>query len=185
MYACACNGRGGSDGRKRAPDRAMTGFDYFVLAVIAISILVSVVRGAARELISIASWIVSGYLALRYASALAALLPAAVTSPTMRLVIGFVAILLVSLMLFALVALALAQLLKRAGLSATDRMLGAVIGFARAVVILVVLTLLAGMTPLPRERAWRNALFSPPLESLAILVRTYLPAALASRIRYD
>jgi len=53
------------------------------------------------------------------------------------------------------------------------------------VLILVVLTLLAGMTPLPRERSWRNALFSPPLESLAILVRTYLPEALASRIRYD
>jgi membrane protein required for colicin V production len=163
----------------------MTGFDYFVLAVIAVSVLVSVVRGATRELISIASWVVSGYLALRYAHAVAAFLPEAISSPTVRLVVGFIAILVVGLLLFGLVALALAQLLERSGLSATDRMLGALVGFARAVVILVVLTLIAGMTPLPRERTWRNALFSPPLESLAILVRTYLPAALASRIRYD
>jgi membrane protein required for colicin V production len=163
----------------------MTGFDYLVIAIIAISVLVSIVRGAARELISIASWAVSGYLALRFAPAVAALLPSGLSSPTVRLVIGFVVIMVVGLLLFGLVALALSSLLKRSGLSATDRLLGAVVGFVRAVVILVVLTLLAGLTPLPREATWRNAMSSKPLESLAILVRGYLPAALASRIRYD
>ena len=163
----------------------MTGLDYCVLAVIAVSVVVSVVRGAAREIISIASWVVSGYLALRFAPAVAAVLPAGIHSPTLRLVAGFVAILLVSLLLFALLALALTHLLTRSGLSATDRMLGGFIGFARAVVILVMLTLLAGLTTLPREATWRNAMFSPPLESLAVLVRGYLPKALASHIRYD
>jgi membrane protein required for colicin V production len=163
----------------------MTGFDYLVIAIIAISVVVSVVRGAVRELISIASWVVSGYLALRFASAVADLLPAGMTSPTLRLAAAFVAILLGSLLLFALLSLALSQLLKRSGLSATDRFLGGLIGFARAVVILLVITLLAGLTTLPREAAWRNAMFAPPLEALAILVRGYLPTALASRIRYD
>ena len=41
------------------------------------------------------------------------------------------------------------------------------------------------MTPLPREATWRNAVSAPLLVSLAILVRGYLPTALASRIRYD
>jgi membrane protein required for colicin V production len=59
------------------------------------------------------------------------------------------------------------------------------VGLARAVVILVVLTLLAGLTTLPREPSWRNARSSDMLESLAILVRGYLPSALAARIRYD
>jgi membrane protein required for colicin V production len=163
----------------------MTGFDYLVVAVIAISVVISVVRGAVRELVSIVSWVISGYLALRFAPAVAALLPNGLESPTLRLAAGFIAILLVSLLLFALVALALSQLLKRSGLSATDRLLGAFIGFARAVVILVFVTLLAGMTPLPREAIWRDAVSAPLLVSLAILVRGYLPTALASRIRYD
>jgi membrane protein required for colicin V production len=163
----------------------MTGFDYVVLAVVAISVVVSVVRGAARELLSILSWMVSGYLALQFAPTVAGLLPAGLTSPTMRLATAFIAILLVGLLLFALLALALSQLLKRSGLSATDRVLGAFVGLARAVVILIVLTLLAGLTTLPRETTWRNAALSAPLESLAILVRSYLPKALASRIRYD
>jgi membrane protein required for colicin V production len=153
----------------------MTGLDYLVVAVIAFSVVVSVVRGAVRELISIASWVVSGYLALRFAPAVAGLLPAGITSPTLRLAAAFVAILLVSL----------SQLLKRSGLTATDRFLGGLIGFARAVVILVFMTLLAGLTTLPREATWRNAISTPPLESVAILVRGYLPTALASRIRYD
>jgi membrane protein required for colicin V production len=163
----------------------MTGFDFFVFAVIALSVLVSIVRGAARELISILSWVVSGYLAFRFAPAAAALLPAGLSSPTLRLAAGFVAIMLGSLLLFALLSLALSQLLKKSGLSLTDRLLGALIGVARAVVILVLLTLLAGLTTLPREATWRNAMTREPLESLAILVRVHLPTALASRIRYD
>ena len=163
----------------------MTGFDYLVIAIIAISVVISIVRGAARELLSIASWVVSGFLALRYSHTVAALLPASISSPTVRLVVGFTAIMVVGLLLFAVVSLALSRLLERAGLTATDRLLGALVGFVRAVVILVILTLLAGLTPLPREATWRNALFSPPLESMAILVRGYLPAALAGRIRYD
>jgi membrane protein required for colicin V production len=163
----------------------MTTFDYLALAVIAISVLVSVVRGATRELISIAAWLVSGYLAVRFAPAVGNLFSQVIDNHNVRLVIGFVAILVGSLVLFALLGLALEKLLKRSGLSLSDRLLGAVVGFVRAVVILVVLTLLAGLTTLPREAAWRHALLRAPLESLAILVREYLPTALASRIRYD
>jgi membrane protein required for colicin V production len=163
----------------------MTSFDILVFAIIAVSVAVSVVRGAAREVLSIASWILSGYLALRFAPALAEQLPAAISSPTIRLVIGFVAIMLAGLLVLGLLALGLTKVLKKSGLSATDRLLGAVVGFVRAIVILEVLTLLAGLTPLPREASWRNAMTREPLETLAIFLRGYLPAALESRIRYD
>jgi len=47
------------------------------------------------------------------------------------------------------------------------------------------LVLLAGLTPLPRDPAWRNATFSPPLEALAIFARGFLPEPFAVRIRYE
>ena len=72
-----------------------------------------------------------------------------------------------------------------AGLNGTDRTLGAVFGVVRGVVILVLLVLLAGLTPLPREPVWRNAMFSPPLEALALYARGYLPQRFTEHIRFE
>jgi membrane protein required for colicin V production len=94
-------------------------------------------------------------------------------------------LLLVSLLLFALVSLAVSQLVRKAGLSSIDRTVGAFFGFLRGVVVLVLLVLVAGLTPLPRDPAWRNATFSPPLEALAIYARGFLPEAFAARIHYE
>jgi membrane protein required for colicin V production len=88
-------------------------------------------------------------------------------------------------MLFGLAAIALGALVRKGRMTGTDRVLGALFGLVRGVLLLVALVLLAGLTPLPRERAWRNAVLSQPLEGAAILVRTYLPGPLASRIHYQ
>jgi membrane protein required for colicin V production len=163
----------------------MNALDYVVLAVLGLSVLISVLRGAAREVMSLVSWVGSALLALHFAPALARLLPASLSNPALRLAAAFIAILLVSLLVFMLVTSALAELVKHSGLSPLDRSLGALFGFLRGVVILVVLTLLAGLTALPNEPAWRGSLFAPPLEALAVCARTFLPRALGERIRYQ
>lgn len=163
----------------------MTGFDYIVLIVLGLSVLVSVVRGALREVLALASWVVSGFVAIRFAPSVAGLFPAVVSNPQVRLGAAFVIVLLVCLMLFALASLVLTKLVAKSGLNGTDRTLGALFGLLRGVVILVLLVLLAGLTPLPREPAWRNAMFSPPLEALAIYARSYLPQRFTEHIRFD
>jgi hypothetical protein len=45
------------------------------------------------------------------------------------------------------------------------------------------MVLAAGLTPLPRDALWRNAVLRPPLESLAKTARAFLPAKLAQRIQ--
>jgi membrane protein required for colicin V production len=52
-------------------------------------------------------------------------------------------------------------------------------------VILLALVLAAGLTPLPHDPAWRNALVTPPLVALAKKARAFLPEALAERIRFE
>jgi membrane protein required for colicin V production len=63
--------------------------------------------------------------------------------------------------------------------------LGLAFGLVRGLLIVLVAVLLAGLTRLPEDRGWRDAMLSQPLEVLALLVRSYLPADLARRIRYD
>jgi membrane protein required for colicin V production len=163
----------------------MTGFDYIVLIVLGLSVLVSVVRGAVREVMALASWVVSGFVAVRFAPSVSAMLPSAVTSPTVRVAAAFILVLVVCLMLFALLSLLLTQLMAKSGLNGTDRTLGALFGLARGLVILVLLVMLGGLTPLPHEPAWRNAVFSPPLEALAIYAKGYLPQRFTQHIRFD
>src|SRR5262245_33877920 len=162
----------------------MTGFDYAVLIVMGLSVLVSVVRGALREVVSLASWVASGYVAVRLAPSVAGLFPSVVTSPEVRVAAAFIVVLVICLLVFSMMTLLLTKLIAKAGLNGTDRTLGAVFGVVRGVVILVLLVLLAGLTPLPREPVWRNAMFSPPLEALALYARGYLPQRFAEHIRF-
>jgi membrane protein required for colicin V production len=163
----------------------MTPFDYTVLGVVGVSVLVSLFRGAIREVMSILSWIAAFMIALHFAPQLADALPFAVKHTWLRLFIAFVVLMVGSLLLFALLTLAISQLIRRTGLAPWDRALGALFGLARALIILIALMLIAELTPLPREPAWRNALFRPPLEKVAKNVVAFLPAGMADKIHFQ
>ena len=97
---------------------------------------------------------------------------------------AFIVVLVICLLLFAVVSLLLTKLIAKSGLNGTDRTLGALFGLVRGVVILVLLVLLAGLTPLPHEPAWRNAMFSPPLEARCMRAARRWPSASASERRW-
>ena len=163
----------------------MTVFDYAVLGVVGISVLVSLFRGALREIMALVSWIGAFLIALHFAPMFSALLPASLGHPWLRLCLAFGALMLVSLIVCALITVALARVVRDAGLGPWDRAMGVLFGLIRGLVISVGLVLVAGMTPLPREPAWRNAVFSPTLVALAKSARAFLPAALADRIHFE
>lgn len=163
----------------------MTWFDYAVLAVLAVSVLMSLIHGLVRELLALASWVVAFLAAQFFAVDAALLLPAAVSNPSLRLLAAFAVIFLVTLVFMSLLAMGLSRLIKNAGLGGTDRLLGAVFGLARGLAIVMMVVLLAGLTALPKQQAWRHAVLSPPLEVLANVIKVWLPHDLSKRISYD
>jgi len=48
----------------------------------------------------------------------------------------------------------------------------------------MVVVLLAGLTALPRQPVWREAMLSAPLETLANAVKGWLPYDLSKHINY-
>ncbi len=163
----------------------MTWFDYAVLAIIGISVLLSIIHGFVRELLALASWIVAFVAAQIYAVALAPMLPAAIPSQSLRLLAAFLVVFLTVLLVMTLAAIAVSSLIKKAGLGFVDRALGAAFGLMRGLAIVMVVVLLAGLTTLPRQPAWRHAMFSAPLEALANAVKLWLPYDLSKHIHYD
>lgn len=147
--------------------------------------MLSVIRGLVREILALLAWVAAFVTANLFGGKLAALLPASIPTLELRLLAGFVGIFFVVLLLMSLVAVILSKLVKSAGLSIEDRILGSLFGFMRGALIVMVLVLLAGLTSLPKEQVWRNAVFTPPLETLAMSLKTWLPGDLSRRITYN
>ncbi len=162
----------------------MNWIDYTVLAIIGVSVLLSVIHGFVRELLSLASWIMAFLVAQFFATDVAAMLPAAIPNDSLRLLAGFVVVFLSVLLASTLLAIAISKLIKRVGLGATDRALGAVFGLVRGIAVVTVVVLLAGLTALPATPAWRQAMTSAPLEALAKSIKVWLPADLSKHINY-
>lgn len=163
----------------------MTGFDYAVLAVIAVSAIIGIWRGLVREVVALAGWIAATVVAMLFAGQAASLLPASFATPLVRTIIAFAVLFLLVLIGSSLTGLLIAKLVRAVGLSLADRTLGGVFGIARGALILLVLVLIAGLTALPKEPFWREAKLSAPLETAAIAVKPYLPRAVADRVRYE
>jgi membrane protein required for colicin V production len=161
----------------------MTWFDYAVLAILGLSLLWSLLRGFVRELVSVIGWVAAFVLAVAFTNALARELPASL-GPMLSGLIAFFAIFIGVWVLSGIVGLVLAKLVQAAGLGWSDRLLGALFGLVRGLVIVMVLVMLAGLTPLPREAFWRDAMLSGPLETAAVVLKQFLPEGLAQRMRF-
>lgn len=163
----------------------MTLFDYAVLLVIGLSVLLSVLRGMVREVLALAGWVLAFVAANMFAADLASMLPAAVSGESVRLLVAFAALFVVTLLITGLVSMLASELVKSLGLGVPDRVLGALFGLARGLLIVMVAVLLAGLTSAPRQPFWRQAVLSGPLETIAIAIKPWLPRELSKRIRYD
>jgi len=163
----------------------MTGFDYVVLGIVGLSVLLSIMRGFVREILALASWFIAFIFARLYATDLIPLLPEAIPNDALKMLAAFLIVFLTTLLLCSLLAIALSQLFKKAGLGFLDRGLGAVFGALRGLLVVCLLVLLAGFTTLPKEPLWRNAMFAAPLEALVMLLLPWMPEDIAKHVKYD
>ncbi|CAG0960505.1 Colicin V production protein [Gammaproteobacteria bacterium] len=162
----------------------MTVFDYAVLAVVGLSILLSMMRGFVREILALAGWVAAFFVAKTYTLQLVPLLPQAIPTETLKLLAAFVILFRATLLVTSLLAIALSEVFKKVGLGWLDRWLGAVFGLARGVIIVGVLVLLAGLTSVPQDARWRNAMFSAPLEAMVLSVMPWIPQGISRHIHF-
>jgi membrane protein required for colicin V production len=162
----------------------VTAFDYAVLGVMAASLLLGLWRGVVSEILALLAWVVAFVVGRAYAADVAPVFGGLVPDAALRYVAGFATIVVAVLVVFSIGRLVLRLLLKAVGLGWADRTLGAVFGIGRGVVIALIAVLLGGLTPLPKEPWWREAVLAPPLETAIIAAKPWLPAEVAKRIRY-
>ena len=162
----------------------MTAFDFMVIGVVGLSTVLAFVRGFVRVVVSLLAWVVAAVAALHFSEKVGSLLPDLGETAVTRYVVAFTLILVVVLIVGALVSYVLARLVRAVGLGFLDRLLGALFGFARGILIAVILVLFAGLTTAPRTEWWQNALMSPTFTTAALALRPWLPKAWADRLNF-
>lgn len=162
----------------------MTAFDYAVLAILLISIIISVLRGLVREILSLIGWVAAFVVASMFAESVAPHLSMLPSHPVLRTIAAFLLLLLGMALGMAILNWGIMRAIQAAGLTLADRGLGGLFGLARGVVIVLALVMVGGMTKLPQMDFWKNAMFSPLAETAVKTVKAWLPADIAGKIKF-
>jgi membrane protein required for colicin V production len=156
--------------------------DWVILGFIALSVLIGLVRGLVVEVLSIVIWVVAVVLAIRHGEAVGALFQEAIELPSARVALGYGLVFFGTTIVGALVLWLTRQLVAGTGLSGTDRLLGAGFGMVRGVLLVVVVVTLARMTPLPRDPWWQASRTIPVFIALGDAAVAALPDDLEALI---
>ena len=162
----------------------MTIFDYLVLFVLICSIVISTMRGLVKEMLSLLGWIVSFVVANAWGESLARLLPEVIPGHITRLIVAFLALFIGVRLLMMLLAMAIDAMIKATGLSLADRGRGGLFGLARGLLFVLTGVLLCGMTAIPQQAFWRDALLSPLAETAARTVKPFLPDRVGQHVKF-
>ncbi|NKC14990.1 MAG: CvpA family protein [Gammaproteobacteria bacterium] len=162
----------------------LTEVDYLIIGIIVVSAVVSLTRGFVKEAISLGGWILAVWLSFTFFEPVSLYLEPHVSAPSVRLALGFVGLFMAVMMLTGIIVYLAGAVVSGTGVTGTDRVLGMVFGAARGALIVGLLVMVAGLTPLPRDPWWRASTLIPHFERLAVEIRGVLPQQVAQYLRF-
>ena len=166
------------------PLEKMIWVDYAVSFLVVASALIGLLRGFVKEAFALVTWVIAIWVGMQYSRDFAVLLQDTINFPSARIAASFGLLFFMTLILGALISFILNQLIEKTGLTGSDRLLGMLFGIIRGAVLVSLMVMLAGITPLPEDPWWKQSLLIPPFQSLAIWLKDHIPSALTGYIHY-
>lgn len=148
----------------------MTPFDYAFLAILATFTITGLMRGFVRELFGLVGWLAALWAGARFGSLAEPLLAGQVENPRTR---GLLACIIVGVAVFAvcsIIGLVLHRAMKDSVLAPINRMLGLLLGGARAVVIIGFTTFVGMQLGFDKQPWWEGARFKSSAADAALML---------------
>ena len=145
----------------------LTALDWGVVVLLGISVLLSLWRGFVREALSLLGWVAAFVVANLFVDRLAFELAGAIANPTGRYIAAYALLFVATLVVFTVVVKVATGLVRVAGLTVLDRLLGTAFGFARGVIIILVLAwALEKLAPAQYRQVVHQSVLMPQIEML-------------------
>ena len=149
--------------------------DLFLLGLVALSTLVGIWRGLVKEVMSLVIWIGAIWLAWQFSPDLSPALAEWLSQPTLQLALAFAIIFTGTVVIGSLLVYLIGKLVDASGLTGTDRLLGAVFGTARGLILVAALIIVVGLTSAGDAEWYRNSRVIEVLDPLTRELQAALP----------
>ena len=162
--------------------KTLSPLDYGFILVLVLSMLFGVIRGFIQVAMSLAGWFVGLTAAHFLANFLVPYLTSTGLGETPRYALAFVVVFAIALMAWSILTLVLKNAINSVGLGGLDRLLGAIAGLARGVVIVISLTVLISISPAEQSETWQASKAVKMSKDAAHSIKPILPPTLAALI---
>ncbi len=159
--------------------------DIVILVILALPGLIGVLYGFLNIVFSIVAWLLALGISVKFSAFFSPLLVAYIETALIRNILAFIGLFIISLIVLTAIGYFIVKLLGRAGLTATDRLLGFFLGIGLGGFIITVVVFLAGFTARPRESWWQEAILIQPFERIAIWGQGFLPENMSKYHSFD
>ncbi len=138
--------------------------DLVLVGATCLSLGIGLFRGLIREILSLVSWVLALWLAYLYSDLVAVWLETWLKNSQLANIIGAVTVFIGVLLTLSVAGSLISRAFQASGLTGMDRLLGAVFGTLRALVLIIALLLLARLTPASAQAWYNESVLVPYLE---------------------
>lgn len=149
--------------------------DILIAVTLLISILVGIFRGFIKEAVSIAALLVAIWAALYFGPAIGEVSDSWISSSEMQTWFGRILVFAVILVLGGLIGWGLSKLVHLSVLSGIDRMVGAIFGVARGVLLVALFIIGGQFAGFDNDSWWRASKIIPHFEKVAEWIKVMAP----------
>lgn len=149
--------------------------DILIAAAILVSVVVGIFRGFVKEAISIAALVIAIWAALYFGPEAGNISENWFKSEELQMWFGRVLVFLVILSLGGLLGWGISKLVRLSVLSGMDRMLGAVFGIARGILLVAVAIIGGQFAGFDNDGWWLESNFIPQIEVVADWIKIMAP----------
>ena len=150
-------------------------FDYVLIAIVGLSMVLSLWRGFVREIISLTGLVAAFLIASRTSSIAGDFLGDWIANETLADIVGFVVIFVGIMLIVGLIGALIRKLVDKADLTATDRTLGIFFGLARGTLLIGLFFLIFSTYTKPDKPWMKGSMLTPYALELADLIGRAIP----------